>query len=277
MAASFADRMAELTHELLAKPLAGLLPANTATQLTGKTLGTGLLTPNAQFDSTLIAICAETRAAGLVTSGRVRIDNVEAAASLVPAQVDDAVHLMAIDHLDEGVRVMKSAKGGGARPGWLILTDYVVDPAKLSAPLKWPDSPALMALFDAYAAAMASHIGQSCSIGLQEARRRLAALQSRNGVASQSQLTAHQISKLESEVELVKDAAAFDACAPWPLLCAAEHVRCRFIQLLEELDSELGLDWPWDAVPWPAQADLGQLGGLRSIQGEDARRRRLVA
>lgn len=276
MTASFAHRMATITETVLARPLLELLPRATVDRLSDKTLGTGLLTPNAQFDSTVVTTEAAMLGDDIVASGRIRVDNVEAHASILPIQIDDTVHLIAIHHHSDGVRVVQTSNGGGARPGWLTLTDYRVDPRAMSSAVSWPDEPILKQRLDEYAVAMAQHIGESCSVGLQEARRRLATLQAPNGVASQSQLTAHQISKLEIEVDLVKDSARHDIASPWPLLCAAEHARRNFIQLLEELDVELGLEWQWDAAPWPSQADFGQLGGLKSIQGEDARRRGLV-
>ncbi|NDW06017.1 hypothetical protein [Jiella pacifica] len=239
------------------------------------TIGFGLFTPNAQFDPAVVALIGEETPSGIRVSGRVMTSNRQAAATIAPVRMGERVHLALIspDRAAADPSHLEHPSG----PAYLDFDRHHLGVGRLSRSLNWPKDEAVVAALDAWSVATAGLVATSCGAGLRELRRRLAECRTPNGVASQSQLVSHDVTKLEIEISLLGDASAHPRSEPWLLLCAAARCQERFVGLVESLERELGFAWHDDGTPWPTRADLGHMGGRRMIEGVDAHRRGLDA
>ena len=268
MTQTFSHRICALSDKLLVAPLARLLPG---VSTIASPCAVSLFTPNAQFDPRLQPLQA-TEARRL--SGRVRISQSDAQSFLVPVGTEEGVQL-ALFHRDApGLKVQAVAPGDSMKPGWLVMQEVALSDAALSEPLDWPEDARLKPHLDRFAAAYAEEVARGCGAGLRALRRMLAELSHVNGVSSEAQLTSHAISRLEIEVRLLGDAVARPDLPAWPLLCAAERNQAAFDTLIRDLEFDLGLQWQPGA--WPETGESGYFGGLRMVEGEDARRRGLL-
>lgn len=274
VAPSFGAEMAELCHRLVAVQLLTALGIQGAPGDAPELLSLALFTPNAQFNPSVVSVSGRRVEGGVEIDGRVRTGHGAARGSLVPIRIGPAVRLCLVDHEAAGARIQGMA---GAAPAWLHLEGCFVSEARTSGPLSWPDDSRVARVLDGLGPAVARLAAEACGAGLRELRRVLASTECAGGVASQSQLVAHEISKFEIEVWLLGAAAVTPPADPWPLLCGALETIRTFVALTEDLDVEIGLDWSSVPGPWPTRADLGHLGGVRTVQGEDARRAGLHA
>lgn len=270
MKPSFSHRICALVDTLLVEPFTYLFPGSPTIEIP---CAVSIFTPNAQFEPRHLPL---QRSEEQKTSGRVRISRSDAKSCLVPIETEVGVQL-ALIHCDApGITVDVLDTGDAMKPGWLVVQEVTLPDNQLSEPLDWPDDPRISTHLDQFAKAYSKEVATNCADGLREMRRTLARTSHANGVLSESQLTSHAISRLEIEIGLLGDAVARPDLPIWPLLCAVERCQAAFVTLVNDLDLDFGLHWSRQPGAWPSDRDSGYFGGLRMVEGEDARRRGLL-
>jgi len=232
-----------------------------------------LLQPNVHFDSARPAITAE-RIDGdtLCLSGKLSCSKADWVLFFIDFEERRHLGYLKLDPVRDKLEINTLDNGCCT----LVLQQYPVEPHTISSEPCRSGDVRFDSILDDIAASISAHVSCSCQSGLRELRRLLTTIATPNGVMSQSQLVAHEISCLETELWLLGEASGITLqgadASLWPLFPKAHRLMRDFIELTEDLDQEIALDWGAKIGAWPSRTDLSVFRGLRAMQGESMRR-----
>ncbi|WP_156755625.1 hypothetical protein [Actinokineospora pegani] len=277
---SFTEVAADLEAEHTIHPLLALFAED---ELVGRvrsgatSAAVGLFRPNALFSLSQNPLQGIRDGADVVLDGGFQLTAPGAEVALVAVALDGGVRLALLPSDAAGVRV---DGGVGAAVGAVLRGDALSEPVSLTEA-----GPVRAALAD-HAWRFAAFGARWCAGVIADLRRTLAVTGAGVRALSTSQYLAHELSKLEIEVNLAGLAAEHGAGsraeatggqAVAAVLLACTDLLHRTVVVAEDMTADLGLaDTPVTRPGWPGRAVLAHFGGRRMVEAELARRMGLV-